>query len=238
MTRKYIFINTPSLKIELAQRELENDSWNNERRKRNVTLTWNPPWLAMFEGTKNPSPSVNRAWTPLCHPLPLPCSTLWPPVPSKLRIHAVSRDITPPIVMYVKGWPSCRKRREGREGDLRLETTPELTCCSTSPLFGPPYLIIPSYHLPFTSVSVIAPCARRPCAYYRWNVDGNVWVTADRPFRGNFIRIMDTFTTRWNQKSQSSNRESILVVAADYKILILREIIYNKYVASKKKYDI
>lgn len=49
---------------------------------------------------------------------------------------------------------------------------------------------------------------------------------------------MDTFTTRWNQKSQSSNRESILVVAADYKILILREIIYNKYVASKKKYDI
>lgn len=117
MTRKYIFINTPSLKIELAQRELENDSWNNERRKRNVTLTWNPPWLAMFEGTKNPSPSVNRAWTPLCHPLPLPCSTLWPPVPSKLRIHAVSRGITPPIV-YVKGWPSCRKRREGREGRL------------------------------------------------------------------------------------------------------------------------
>lgn len=127
---------------------------------------------------------------------------------------------------------------KGGKGDLRLETTSELTCCSTSPLFGPPYLIIPSYHLPFTSVSVIAPCARRPCAYYRWNVDGDVWVTADRPFRGNFIRIMDTFTTRWNQKSQSSNRESILVVAADYKILILREIIYNKYVASKKKYDI
>lgn len=40
-------------------------------------------------------------------------STLWPPAPSKLRIHAISRGITPPIVMYVKGWPSWRKR-EGR----------------------------------------------------------------------------------------------------------------------------
>lgn len=83
MTRKYIFINTPSLKIELAQRELENDSWNNERRKRNVTLTWNPPWLAMFEGTKNPSPSVNRAWTPLCHPSPSPA----PPFGHRFRVN-------------------------------------------------------------------------------------------------------------------------------------------------------
>lgn len=119
--------------------------------------------------------------------------------------------------------------RGGR--DLRLETTPELTCCTARQrtpfsVLGPSYLIIPSYHLAFMSVSVVAPPS------HALIIDETLTVTvgtADRPFRGNFI--MDTFTTRWN-RSRNRWTVNLSVVADRFSNIRFQfgEIIYNNWI--------
>lgn len=104
-------------------------------------------------------------------------STLWPPAPSKLRIHAISRGITPPIVMYVKGWPSWRKR-EGRVSGNNARVNVQVR--RETPFRSPP---LSNYT--FLSFGVYV--CQRYCAAMRYIIDETLTVTVGtRPFRGNF----------------------------------------------------